>query len=253
MSSLAVASLVFVCVFGSALIGLFLRPTLPKPPTGEDALDVVRTGTGLIATLAAVVLGLLIASASASFDKTKDEVSETAAKVVQLDRVLADYGPETKEARALLRDIFGSMLETVFPEKGYGLPKIDDPERRAKFEHLQAMLNALTPRNDAQRSLQSRAVDVFDQMAELRWLVIVQGESALPAPFLIVMVLWLAIIFAGLGLLSTKHPAVIAILVIWALSVAGAILLIDEMSRPLEGFMRISSAPLRNALIHLGQ
>lgn len=253
MSSLAIASIVFACVIGSALLGLFLRATLPKHHMGEDSTDVLKAGTDLIATLAAVVLGLLIASASASFDQARGEMLQTAATTVQLDRTLAHYGPETKEARALLREIFASMIEMVFHEKGYQVAKIDSPERRAKLEQLQAMVNELAPRNEAQRSLQSHAVKLLSQVTEMRWLVIFQGEGTLPTPFLVVMVLWLSIIFAGLGLLTTKNATVIMVLVVWALSVAGAIFLIEEMSRPFEGSMRISSAPMRSALSHLGE
>jgi hypothetical protein len=84
-------------------------------------------------------------------------------------------------------------------------------------------------------------------------LLIQQGEGSIPTPFLVVLVLWLAILFAGFGLLSARNATVVATLVICALSVSGAIFLIEEMNRPLEGLMKISGAPLRNALDHLGQ
>ena len=253
MSSLAIASIVFVCVFGSALLGLFLRTVLPDHHLSEDSTGVVKMGTGLLATLAALVLGLLIASAKTSFDKINDEVTQTAAKVVHLDRALAHYGPETKEARDLLHRVFASAIELIFAGKGSSLAKLDAPERLATMEQFQTKLLDLAPRNDAQRSLQSRAVELSHELAQMRWLVIAQGEGSIPTPFLVVLVFWLAIIFAGFGLLSAKNPTVVAILVVCALSVSGAIFLIEEMDRPLDGLMKISSAPLRNALAHLGQ
>lgn len=253
MSSLAIASIVFLCVFGSALLGLFLRASLPKHHLAEDSTGVVKLGTGLIATLAALVLGLLIASAKTSFDKMKDEVTQAAVKIVQLDRALAHYGSETKEARDLLRTVVASVIELMFSEERFGQAKLDAPERLARIEQIQAKLRDLTPRNDAQRALQSRALDLGNELVQMRWLLIVQGEGAIPTPFLVVLVLWLAIIFAGFGLLSTKNVTVVAILVVCALSVSGAIFLIEEMDRPLDGLMKISSAPLRNALAHLGQ
>ena len=121
------------------------------------------------------------------------------------------------------------------------------------MEQIQAKLEELAPRNDVQRSLQVRALELVNDLAQMRWLLIVQGEGAIPTPFLVVLVLWLAIIFAGFGLLSAKNATVVAILAICALSVSGAIFLIEEMDRPLDGLMKISSAPLRNALAHLGQ
>jgi hypothetical protein len=253
MSSLAIASIVFVCVFGSALVGLFLRTVLPHHHLSEDSTGVVKMGTGLVATLAALVLGLLIASAKGSFDKMNDEITQGSVKVVQLDRALAHYGPETKEARDLLRGTFASAIELIFSGKGSSLAKMDAPERLARIEQFQTKVRELVPRNDAQRSLQSRAVELSNDLAQMRWLLIAQGEGAIPTPFLVVLVFWLAIIFAGFGLLSAKNATVIAILVVCALSVSGSIFLIEEMDRPLEGLMKISSAPLRNALAHLGQ
>lgn len=121
MSSLAIASIVFVCVFVSALLGLFLRASLPEHHLSEDSTGVVKLGTRLLATLAALVLGLLIASAKTSFDRIKDEITQSAAKLVQLDRVLAHYGPETKEARDLLRSAVASAIELIISEEGSGL------------------------------------------------------------------------------------------------------------------------------------
>ena len=117
MSSLAIASIVFACVFSSGLFGLFVRAFLPNHHLSDDSTGVVKLGTGLIATLAALVLGLLIASAKTSFDKIKDEVTQAAVKIVQLDRALAHYGPETKEARDLLRGAVASAIELSFPRK----------------------------------------------------------------------------------------------------------------------------------------
>jgi ABC-type amino acid transport system permease subunit len=253
MSSLAIASIVFICVFGSALLGLFLRTSLPKHHLSEDSTGVVKLGTGLIATLAALVFGLLIASAKTSFDKIKDEVTQGAVKIVQLDRALAQYGPETKETRDLFRIAVASVTELIFSGEGSGQAKLDAPERLARIEKIQAKLRELAPRNDTQRSLQSRALELSSDLGQMRWLLIVEGEGAIPTPFLVVLVLWLAIIFLGFGLLSAKNATVVAILFVCALSVSGAIFLIEEMDRPLDGLMKISGAPLHNALTHLGQ
>jgi Protein of unknown function (DUF4239) len=253
MSSLTIALIVFVCVFASGLLGLYLRSSLPDHHLSEDSMGVVKLGAGLIATLAALVLGLLIASAKASFDRINDEFTQTAAKVVMLDRILARYGPETKETREVLRRIYSSAVEQMFSGGGDGLGKLDAPGRLARVEQFQDMLRGLTPRNDAQRSLQSEALAVSSDVAQTRWLLIEQGQGSIPAPLLVVLVLWLAILFAGFGIVSASNRTVVATLAVCALSVSGSIFLIEEMNRPLEGLMQISSAPARNALSHLGQ
>jgi hypothetical protein len=252
MSPVAVASIVFICVFGSALLSLYLR-TVPKCHLGKDSAEVVTLGTSVIAVLAAVVLGLLIDSAAASYDGIKKEATQTALKFVQLDRALAHYGPETTDTRVLVRDVLASLIEVIFHDGGSGLTKLDVPERRAKIEETRHELRNLAPHNDVQRSYQSHALELINAIAEIRWVVIVEGEGTIPRPLLVVLVLWLAVIFLGFGLLTPTNGTAVAIFFAWALSFSSAILLIEEMNRPLEGLMQISSTLLRNALAHLGQ
>ena len=112
----------------------------------------------------------------------------------------------------------------------------------------------LSPHNDAQRWLQSRALEVSGDMAESRWLLVErQGISSLPMPFLVMLVSWLVIIFFGFGLLCPRNATVVAVLLVCALSAAGALYLIQELDRPYGGLITISSAPLQNALAYLGQ
>ncbi len=68
MSSLAIGSIVFGCVFGGALFGIFLRSALPEHHLSAESKDAVKVGIGLIATMTALVLGLLVSTAKASFD-----------------------------------------------------------------------------------------------------------------------------------------------------------------------------------------
>src|SRR5713226_6343005 len=103
MSSLATSGIIFGCVFGGALVGMFLRAVLPERHLSPETKDVVKLGMGLIATMAALVLSLLIASAKSSFDTQRSELAQLSANIILLDRVLAVYGPETQDARELLR------------------------------------------------------------------------------------------------------------------------------------------------------
>src|ERR1700676_335546 len=200
MSSLVISSIVLVCVFGSGMLGLFLRASLPDHHLSEDSTGIVKLGVGLLATMSALVLGLLIASAKVSFDRLDDEFTQTAATVVMLDRTLADYGPETKEGRELLRRTYASAVEPFISRGGAGLANVDAPETLARVEQFQQKLRELAPRNDMQRLLQSEALALSHALAQTRWLLIEPGHAAIPTPFLVVLVLWLAVIFAGFGL-----------------------------------------------------
>jgi hypothetical protein len=102
VSTVALSVVVFACVFGGALLGFLLRAALPEHHRNADSRDIVKLAMGLVGTMAALVLGLLVASAKSSFDDQSAELTGLSANVVVLDRVLAHYGPETKDARELL-------------------------------------------------------------------------------------------------------------------------------------------------------
>ena len=130
---------------------------------------------------------------------------------------------------------------------------MDTQQRLAQWEQLQRKLRELVPGNDLQRSYQSEALALYRDLMRARWLIIEQGKGSMPIPVLVVLVLWLAIIFAGFGLVTVKNSTVVVVLLLCALSVSGSIFLIEEMNRPFQGLMKISSAPMRNALDHLGE
>jgi hypothetical protein len=247
------ALIVLAGVFGSGLLGLSLRSVLPARHLQEDSLGMVRLCTGVIATLAALVLGLLVASAKTNYDRVNDQVTQAAAAVVLLDRTLAQFGPQTTQARTLLHTAVASVANTVFSDRGRGVADLDDPRRSATGEETQAAIRNLVPENDLQRALQARALDLSNEVAKMRLLTITQAQGSIPGGFLVVLVLWLGIMFAGFGLVTARNPTVVVTLFLGALSLAGAIFMIEELNRPLEGFLKISGAPIQFALSHIGQ
>jgi hypothetical protein len=208
----------------------------------------------MIATMSALVLGLLIASAKGNFDTISSELRQIGARVILLDCVLAHYGPETRETCELLRHSITASLKRIWPEDINGLVLAKAGAVRADFEVIQDQLRQLAPRTDPQRWLQSRALQISNDIAEARWLLFEQiGQSSIPVPFLAILVFWLTIIFASFGLFSPRNATVITVMLICALSAAGALFLIMELDVPYRGLIKVSSAPLRDALTQLGQ
>lgn len=253
MNEVQIASIVFACVFGSALLGLFIRSALPEGHLSQDSKDVVKLGTGLIATMAALVLSLLISSAQSSFDQMNGELVQNAARTVSLDRTLADYGPETKAVRELLKRTYEARLDHLFPSNASHRGTLDTPEAVVRSESITAKLWELSPKGDSQQWFRSRALDLATEMSSTRWLLFMQKDESLPVPLLVVLVSWLALIFAAFGLFAPRNATVIMALFVCALSTAGAILLILEMNSPFAGLMKLSSAPMRDALANLGR
>jgi hypothetical protein len=244
----------FGCIFGGILLGMFLRMVLPEHHLSDESKDVVKLGTGMIATLAALVLGLLIASARGSFDAMNSGLVQTGSRVILLDRVMAQYGPETKEIRDQLRRNVSSVIDQVWSKERERERDMRFLDPKIGLEALQDKLRQLSPQNDAQRWLQSRALQVSSDIAEWRWLLVqLRGHSSLPMPFFMMLVSWLVIIFFSFGLFSPRNATVIAVLLVCALSASGALFLILELDQPYGGLIAISSDPLRNALPYLGQ
>ena len=248
MNDLLISLLVFAVISGGALAGVAVRPLLSESHLQPDSKDVVKMATGLIGTLAALVLGLLIASAKSSFDQKTNQVRQMTAKIILLDELLAQYGPETIPVRTRLRQSIEPLADNIWHEGRLPAGKPVRFEASAQSLAFENELESLSPTNDTQRSLQSRAIAAFTEGAQTRLLLFTQGSGSIPTPFLIILVFWLSAIFASFTLFAQTNLVVMAALLVGALSFAGAIFLVLELDSPFTGLMGISSATLRGVL-----
>lgn len=254
MNSMSVSLIVFACVLGGAIAGLVTRESLPPEHFTADSKETVKLGMGLVSTMSALVLGLLVSSAKTFYDTQAAELTQMSAQVVFLDRLLAHYGTEAQEARDTLRAAMVRNLARTWPEE-----KIVASEPRSSVvsqappEAVLDKIQALTPKNDKQRSLQQQALSTAIGLGQMRLLMYEQSGTTVSEPLLMIMVFWLTVIFFSFGLFSPRNATSITSVVAAALSVSGAIFLILEMYMPFRGLIQVSSAPLRSALVHLGQ
>lgn len=246
MNSIMVSSIVFASVFAAALLGIAIRRALPEDHVGSDAREVVRLATGLIATMSALVLGMLVSSAKASYDASKNEVAEMSADIVAIDRLLAKYGPETGEIRAEFRQLVEFSFDRIWPSDG---------SRRFELrpgDHGQVLadkLMLLKPMNDTQVATKAQAVSMVIALQKSQWMLFVKSQQRpIPIPLLVVLISWLAAIFAGFGLFAPPNFTVVATLALSALAVSSAIFIILEMYAPFSGVLSISPAPILEAL-----
>jgi hypothetical protein len=233
---------------------MLLHKKLPDHHLCGDSKDAVKMGSGLIATLSALVLGLLVSSAKNSFDEMSNAITESGAKLIILDRVLARYGPQTQDIRGQLRGSIAKWIDVVWPEISSAEEGMELFEKSpVTLELVINNLQALEPQNESQRMSQSDAMQICSQLLQTRWLVIEQSQISLPIVFVIIQMFWLTILFSMIGLFAPANKTVVAALVVCAMSVGGAMFLIEEMNKPLSGIVKVSSAPLIKAVEHMGK
>jgi hypothetical protein len=251
MSSIAISAIVFVCVFGGAVLGMYVRTVLPEHHLSDTSKDVLKLQMALVSTMTALVLGLLVTSAKSSYDAQSTALTQMSAKIVLLDRVLAHYGPDTKETRDLLRDTVTRVVNRMSTKSNQGLSELGPPTQgnEVLFDRIQD----LSPKDDSQRALKAQALSIAFSVGETRWLQFAQASTSISLPLLVMLVLWLTTLFVSFGLLAPRNGTVVASLFVAALSVSGAILLILELYVPYGGLIQVSTVPLRAALTQLGK
>ncbi len=254
MRATVIGLIAFLCVLGGTAIGLLLRHILPDHHLTSDSRGAVQMGSGLIATLSALVLGLLVSSAKSSFDQMSSEITQSSANVIVLDRTMARYGPETQPIRQILRRSVIAGIKLIWPDNKTNVDGKDIFEKMPPtMELVSEKLRELTPQNDSQRAFQSEALQLCREILQTRWLMIEQSQTSLPITFLVVLLFWLTILFASIGLFAPPNKTVLTVLIVCAISVGGAIFLIEEMNSPLQGIVKVSNAPLIKAIEHIGR
>ena len=253
MSPATIGIVVFVCTFGGVLAGMRLGLTIPEEHLKGESKESIRTGIGLIATMTALVLGLVTASAKQSFDDVDKTVRNVAADVLTLDGVLARYGPETAPLRANLKAVVESRVDATWPQGKAGNATVTQGQAVSVVEQFAAQVRALAPGTDEQAWLKSRATDLTEALMEVRFRVIGRIGSSVPVPYLVILVFWLTVTFASFGIFAPRNAAVVTVLFLCSLSVAAAVFLVLELDGPFEGLVRVSPEPLTAAVSLLGR
>jgi hypothetical protein len=244
----AIAVVVFVSLTAAVALGMTLSHRLASHYLSSESRDTIKLALGLVATLAALLLGLLVSSAKGSFDAEREQMNQLAAKVATLDRVLALYGPETAGARADLRGVVETAIAQTWPtEEGARSDLSLDPQRG---EAIFRSIAALDPANPLQSDLKVRATNLAFELVEGRSIFVALAAAGISVPVLTLVIVWLVVILFGFSTLAPRNAVAATALIISAVAVCGAVLLLLELYTPFEGLIQISSDPL---LIALGQ
>jgi hypothetical protein len=246
MSTLTIAALVLFCLVAAVVAGRILATALPSHVFSTGTQDTVKLALGLVATMAAVLLGLLVSASKDSYDQQNRQIIEMGAKVAVIDRLLGIYGDETAPLRAELRTMVQSAVERAWPAPGEttSVLSVDPSSGTSVFQ----LLGQLEPKTAFQTELKSRLIGLSLDIAERRALLVAQSAGTESAQLLVVAAGWLVVILFGFSFLAPRSHIALAALVVAAVSVCGAILLLLELQHPFDGLVRISSDPITQSL-----
>ena len=253
MTAIGTASLTFACAFGGAILGNYIRSRLPPAHLGKESQDIMRLGMGLVATMTALLLGLVTAAARSSFDREDAAIRTSAANILTLDRLLARYGSETAPTRTLIRDAVAFRVETTWPHDGSAGSGITKTLATPAVEEIENQILRLSPANDTQRWFKAESLKLSEEVLKTRWRALGNQGGSVPNAFLVVVVFWLTVTSVSFGLYAQLNTSVIAVLFVAAVSVAGSVFLILELDGPFDGVIKISSGPMYYVLSQLGQ
>jgi len=248
--AITIACITFLCTFGSAMAGTFIRSWLPPAHLSKESQDVVRLGIGLVATMTALLLGLVTAAARSTFDTQDAALRNSAASILTLDRHLARYGPETKPTRDLIRSAVEYRVRTTWASNNRFSPGLAVSNATPAVEEVENQILRLSPQTESQRWFKAEALKLSEEIVKTRWRVLGSG-GAVPFPFLVVVISWLTVTFASFGLYAPRNATVVLVLCVAAISVAAAVFLILELDGPFDGVIKVSSVPMQYALDHL--
>ena len=257
MQLVVIPLVVFAVVLGAGVLGATLRSRLPDHHVSSQTWPVVAISIGFISTMNAIVLGLLVASAKGSYDATAQGLQEAAANVILLDRTLREYGPQTQPIRTVLHNLVKANASSM--TLGDKPPTSTVATRHGAsteygYEEIQESLRVLSPTNEAQHALQIRAVQIIDAIAQTHWLLVAQKPTAgISMPLLVTLVAWLAVIAGCTGLFAPRHGTMFVIALLCVCTISGTIFLVISMYNPFNGPLKLSAAPLLQALRFLEQ
>jgi len=235
----------FVMIFGAALAGIAVAQRLPQRHLSDQTRTAVSVSVAIVGTLAALVISLMISSASNTFSEKSHEVTTVSVDLIRMDHMLRRYGPLAADARAKLQAYAAAKTQQLFPIEGTPTPTSAASGTMLAAE--QDAILALNPADERQRWLRTELLTMADNLGQTRWMLEVGSGHSIPAPFLVLLVLWLAIVFGSFGLFAPVNPIAIASLFLTSIAVSCGITLILELDSPLAG------APMRDALALITQ
>lgn len=257
---------VFALLVAGSLGGAYLQSLLPERHRSSDTTNAVRAATGMIVTFAAVVLGLLISSANSALNEVEGHVRGYAVVLIELDQALREYGPDADPLRQTLRAYTAAAIADTWkneppppgdyyprPIRGPHHGQIESVQLGQMLSHIETALRRLSPPDLLHQGLAQSSLAAMAKVLDRRWGLVQSAQIGISMPFLVALVLWLAVVFVCLGLTVPRNALAQAAIALCALVLASAVFLLLEMEQPFSGFIAVSSQSFRDALEHMSR
>jgi hypothetical protein len=253
MSPLAFSALVFIATLLAALVGFQVQRLLPDRSTDETTAGDVKVVLGMLSMLTTVVLGFVTAEAKNSFDKAASIISDTAVRLVTIDRVLAGFGAEAAPIRVEIKRAATEWMARIKSPEGDVGWDLMSVRRGEQLEEIFGSIKKLQPASDAQSRDHDQAVELAAGILHDRWTLTTERAASTPTIFLMVVLAWLAVEFFIFGLFASPNAVVLAATFFACLTLASAMFLVLDLEGPMTGPMRISTRSLERAAAIMGQ
>ena len=264
MSEIGSAVLVFAVLLIATGLGVGVRPLLPEEHKAHETVQLVQLVIGMLVTFAALVLGLMTASAKSNFDTASNDMRTYAAELIEFDTTLRELGSAADESRRLLRQYTAAAIASTWPQepapsgeypRNLGVPDNPHQLENARLGDMLTAVGIELRRLRTNDSLQQRALEdaltQYRRVVDARWKIIEEAHSSISQPFFMTLTFWLGVIFLSFGLITPRNALALVTISLGAVSIASAIYVIVDLDSPFTGPIVVSSMPLRDTLEHL--
>ena len=248
MNPISISMIAFVLAVFGIVVGSGLRRMLPTGQLAADSKDAIKLGLGIVMTLSALVLGLVVASAKSGYDMRRSEINQITSGLILLDYLLSKYGDDARPVRVALREEVPLVTARIWDEEKAYSSRHESFKPLPQGELMYQKIQDLEPANDAQRELKSRILQLTHDLAHVRLSLFSHLTSSIPLPFLVVLLSWIAVLFTGFSIMTPAKATPLGFLIVSALSVSGAIFLVLELDQPFAGLMMLTNEHLLSVL-----
>lgn len=244
MNEIQVTILSFLCLTIAGIGSLLSYSWLPAKHLQEDTNATIRLLANVFVVITSLVLGLLTNSAKNTFESIDHNIHTFATDLILLGRTLRSIGSGADDTHRLL---------VAYVQRAVAHVPVVEADREAErlLNEVGSSLQTIRPDDDQKAAIWNDARQLYREVVHQRWVIIEQSDGTIPAPLIVIVIIWLMLIFASFGYRAPRNSTVVTMFVISAFLIAGSIFLVLDMDVPTSGFIQASSEPLQRVLAEL--